>query len=287
MEWNDMSVATPKSLDEALSFRRTNQDALVIAGGTDLMVEVNFNRRKVEDVLSLSRVEELRQVSITKDQSVRIGAATPWAALETGELSSLLPALAEAARTVGSPQIRQAGTLGGNLGTCSPAGDGLPVLAALDATIVVASADGSRSIPFVEFMKGPKKNDLHKDELIVAVDVPLGHAWQGYSKVGVRNAMVISVASACFAVARDESSATIALGAVGPTIIRCTNTEAWLREQGGNVKKSLASAALQKELGTRAAQEAKPITDHRSTADYRRHAIGVIVSRLAERAAHE
>jgi CO/xanthine dehydrogenase FAD-binding subunit len=136
-------------------------------------------------------------------------------------------------------------------------------------------------------MKGPKRNDLRTDELIVAIDIPLAHAWQGYSKVGVRNAMVISVASACFAVSRDKSRASIALGAVGPTIIRCTTTEAWLCEQGGNLKKSLASAALQKELGMRAAQEAKPITDHRSTADYRRHAIGVIVSRLAERAAHE
>lgn len=282
-----MTVALPTSLDEALDYRRAHQDALVIAGGTDLMVEVNFNRRPVDDVLSLARVEELRGVQITKGHSVRIGASTPWARLETGEVATLLPALAEAARTVGSPQIRQAGTIGGNLGTCSPAGDGLPVLAALDAVIEVASTNGVRRIPFVNFMKGPKRNDLKGDELIVAVDVPLQHSWQGYSKVGVRNAMVISVASACLAVSNDNSSVTIALGAVGPTIIRCGETEAWLNDQGSNVRSLLADAQLRAELGQRAASEARPISDHRSTADYRRHAIGVIVSRLAERASHE
>jgi len=282
-----MTVALPTSLDEALDYRRAHQDALVIAGGTDLMVEVNFNRRQVDDVLSLARVEELRGVQITKGHSVRIGASTPWARLETGEVATLLPALAEAARTVGSPQIRQAGTIGGNLGTCSPAGDGLPVLAALDAVIEVASTNGVRRIPFVDFMKGPKRNDLKGDELIVAVDVPLQHSWQGYSKVGVRNAMVISVASACLAVSNDNSSVTIALGAVGPTIIRCGETEAWLKAQRSNVRSLLADAQLRAELGQRAASEARPISDHRSTADYRRHAIGVIVSRLAERASHE
>ena len=282
-----MTVAIPQSLDAALEFRRTHQDALVVAGGTDLMVEVNFNRRAVTDVLALTRVPELRDVSVRQGHSVRIGAATAWATLEHGEVAQVLPALAEAARTVGSPQIRQSGTIGGNLGTCSPAGDGLPVLAALDASVVVASLSGTRTIPFVEFMKGPKKNDLRSDELIVAVDVPLAHSWQGYSKVGVRNAMVISVASACLAVRRDESAASIALGAVGPTIIRCTSTEEWLRGQGPSIARALQSAEIRQELGRRAAHEARPISDHRSTADYRRHAIGVIVSRLAERAAHE
>ena len=282
-----MTVAIPTSLSDALDFRRANQDALIIAGGTDLMVEVNFNRRQVDDVLSVSRVPELQELTIDGGRSVRIGSSTSWARLETGEVARLLPALAEAARTVGSPQIRQAGTIGGNLGTCSPAGDGLPVLAALDATIEVASVDGVRRIPFVDFMKGPKRNDLRKDELIVAIEIPLAHSWQGYSKVGVRNAMVISVASACLAVSRDRTRATIALGAVGPTIIRCTATEQWLSARGSNVTQVLGDAATRAELGARAASEARPISDHRSTADYRRHAIGVIVSRLAERASHE
>ena len=279
-----MTVSVPTSLQQALEFRRANQEALVISGGTDLMVEVNFNRRRVEDVLSLSRVSELKTLSIVPGEHVRIGSSTSWASLETGEVAKLLPALAEAARTVGSPQIRQAGTIGGNLGTCSPAGDGLPVLAALNAIIELASIDGTRRMPFVEFMKGPKRNDLRGNELIVAIEIPLRHSWQGYSKVGVRNAMVISVASACLAVSDDRSRVSIALGAVGPTIIRCAETEKWVAEQGEDALETLRQPSARVELGMRAAREARPITDHRSTAEYRRHAIGVIVSRLAERA---
>ena len=279
-----MTVSVPTSLQQALEFRRANQEALVISGGTDLMVEVNFNRRRVEDVLSLSRVSELKTLSIVPGEHVRIGSSTSWARLESGEVAKLLPALAEAARTVGSPQIRQAGTIGGNLGTCSPAGDGLPVLAALNAIIELASLDEIRRMPFVEFMKGPKRNDLRGNELIVAIEIPLRHSWQGYSKVGVRNAMVISVASACLAVSDDRSRVSIALGAVGPTIIRCAETEKWVAEQGEDALKTLRQPSARVELGMRAAREARPITDHRSTAEYRRHAIGVIVSRLAERA---
>jgi len=281
-----VTVSTPRRLQDALAFRRDNPSALVITGGTDLMVEVNFNRRKPQDVLSLARVDELCHVD-TSSTRVRIGAGVPWARMEQGELARLLPALAEAARTVGSPQIRKAGTLGGNLGTCSPAGDGLPVLGALDASVVLHSASGERIVAFRDFMIGPKKNILEPDELIVAVDIPLTSSWQGYSKVGVRNAMVISVASACASLSTDRRSFTIALGAVGPTIIRCSATEAWLSSLGPNVKESLTSASVRNELGERASKEARPISDHRSTADYRRHAISVIVRRLAERAVNE
>ena len=282
-----VSVATPRRLDEALAFRRDNPSALVITGGTDLMVEVNFNRRKPEDVLSLARVDELHRVDTSSPSVVRIGAAVPWARMERGDLARLLPALAEAARTVGSPQIRQAGTLGGNLGTCSPAGDGLPVLGALDASIVLRSTSTERIVPFSDFMVGPKRNVLQPDELITAVEIPLTSSWQGYSKVGVRNAMVISVASACAALSKDGSHFSIALGAVGPTIIRCTATEQWLTDLGKPAIETLSSPTTRHELGERAAAEARPITDHRSTADYRRHAISVIVRRLAERAINE
>ena len=281
-----VTVSTPRRLQDALAFRRDNPSALVITGGTDLMVEVNFNRRKPQDVLSLVRVEELCRVD-TSSTRVRIGAGVPWAQMERGELARLLPALAEAARTVGSPQIRQAGTLGGNLGTCSPAGDGLPVLGALDASIVLHSASGERIVAFRDFMIGPKKNVLGPDELIVAVDIPLTSSWQGYSKVGVRNAMVISVASACASLSSDHRNFTVALGAVGPTIIRCSATEAWLSSLGPSAKETLTSASVRAELGERASKEARPISDHRSTADYRRHAISVIVRRLAERAVNE
>ena len=160
-----MSVFMPTSIDEAVSLLAEHHDARLLSGGTDTMVEVNFNRLKPNKIIGLRRVESLRSFEVM-EQSVTIGAGVPYAAMETGPLAEALPALAAAARTVGSPQIRAAGTLGGNLGTCSPAGDGLPVLAALDATINLRSTSGVRSVPFAEFMIGVKRNSRRPDEII-------------------------------------------------------------------------------------------------------------------------
>ena len=270
-----MTVFIPRSLQEATDLIAEHPDAHLLTGGTDLMVEVNFNHRRPEKVISLGKIEELHQVTINDDHVI-IGAAVPYAQMEKGELGEALPALAEAARTVGSPQIRAAGSLGGNLGTCSPAGDSLPVLSATNSIVHLTSAGGTRMVPFSEFMTGPKRNSRQPHEIITAVTVPRTSGWQGYAKVGTRNAMVISVASACVVFHDDELR--IALGSVGPTIIRCTNTENWYQ--------SLASkhaTGVSLEIGSRASKESRPIDDHRSTADYRRHAIKVLAQRLFER----
>lgn len=271
-----MTVMTPRNLADAAAMAAAHPGAHLLTGGTDFMVEVNFNHRKPTDVISLSRVEELRQWTVDRSAgSVFIGAAVVYADMEKGELAGLVPALAEAARTVGSPQIRSAGTLGGNLGTCSPAGDGLPVLAALDAVVHLSSADGDRAVPFADFMTGPKRNDRRPGEIITGVTVPVADGFQGYAKVGVRNAMVISIASACLAVRSGRVS--IALGSVGPTVIRAAAAEEWLSTAGP------FDDQLAREFGTRVAAEARPIDDHRSTAAYRRHAVAVISTRLLER----
>lgn len=271
-----MTVMTPRNLADAAAMAAAHPEAHLLTGGTDFMVEVNFNHRKPTDVISLSRVEELRQWTVDRSAgSVFIGAAVVYADMEKGELAGLVPALAEAARTVGSPQIRSAGTLGGNLGTCSPAGDGLPVLAALDAVVHLSSAVGDRAVPFAEFMTGPKRNDRRPGEIITGVTVPVADGFQGYAKVGVRNAMVISIASACLAVRSGRVS--IALGSVGPTVIRAAAAEEWLSTAGP------LDDQLAREFGTRVAAEARPIDDHRSTAAYRRHAVAVISTRLLER----
>ena len=271
-----MTVMTPRNLADAAAMAAAHPGAHLLTGGTDFMVEVNFNHRKPTDVISLSRVEELRQWTVDRSAgSVFIGAAVVYADMEKGELAGLVPALAEAARTVGSPQIRSAGTLGGNLGTCSPAGDGLPVLAALDAAVHLSSAVGDRAVPFADFMTGPKRNDRRPGEIITGVTVPVADGFQGYAKVGVRNAMVISIASACLAVRSGRVS--IALGSVGPTVIRAAAAEEWLSTAGP------LDDQLAREFGTRVAAEARPIDDHRSTAAYRRHAVAVISTRLLER----
>ena len=270
-----MTVFIPRSLQEATDLIAEHADAHLLTGGTDLMVEVNFNHRRPEKVISLGKIEELHQVTINDDHVI-IGAAIPYAQMEKGELGESLPALAEAARTVGSPQIRAAGSLGGNLGTCSPAGDSLPVLSATNSIVHLTSAGGTRMVPFSEFMTGPKRNSRQPHEIITAVTVPRTSGWQGYAKVGTRNAMVISVASACVVFHDDELR--IALGSVGPTIIRCTDTENWYQSLAS---KNTTGVSL--EIGSRASKESRPIDDHRSTADYRRHAIKVLAQRLFER----
>lgn len=282
-----MTVHRPQSLAEAINLAGEHPDAHLLSGGTDTMVEVNFSKFKPDNVIALRQIADLRAIDIGPDV-VRIGAGLPYKFMETGQLAEIFPALAQAARTVGSPQIRAAGTLGGNLGTCSPAGDGLPVLAALDATVHLASRDGERGVPFAEFMVGVKKNARRPGEIITAVTLPRTDGYQGYSKVGVRNAMVISVASACFVHDRRSASVRLALGAVGPTIIRCRDAESWLASQvdlASGLKANDITEALAADFSRRASSESRPITDHRSTADYRRHAVEVLASRLLRRAA--
>jgi CO/xanthine dehydrogenase FAD-binding subunit len=281
---SDMPVLVPTTLDQALSALAADPTSLLISGGTDVMVEINMGHRKPGPVVSLNRVSELR--SWTYDPvaaTVRIGAAVTYSELLEPPLADLLPALAEASRTVGSPQIRNAGTLGGNLGTCSPAGDGLPVLSALDAVVHLANSRGERSLPIGKFMVGPKRTAREPDEVITAVTVPVLSGWQGYSKVGVRNAMVIALATACVAVDTDGHSVRLAIGSVGPTILRCDEAEQFAAGAVDFAGRG-ASADVVTRFGELAAQASRPIDDHRSSAAYRRHAIGVLASRLLRRA---
>jgi len=279
-----VTVAVPLSLTEAFDELSRTPQARLIQGGTDLMVEINFNHVKPVDVIALRRIKELRTWQVNSNNTITIGSGVPYQEMELGQLKELLPALAEAARTVGSPQIRAAGTLGGNLGTCSPAGDGLPVLFALDAIVHLQSAVTSRDLSIHEFMLGVKRNARKANEIITGVTVPVLDGWQGYAKVGVRNAMVISIASACLAIDKANNSVRIALGAVGPTIIRCKDAESWLEQQIDLAVVTSIDMTMAKEFGRRVALESKPIDDHRSTAEYRRHAVGVLAQRLITRA---
>ncbi len=280
-----MTVVVPQTLREALVFSSANPSAQIIQGGTDLMVEINFNHRKPTDVIALRRVDEIRGYTYSADGSkVVIGSGMPYQKMEHGEIAELFPALAQAARTVGSPQIRAAGSIGGNLGTCSPAGDALPVLSALDAVVNLRTETTSRDVAIHDFMIGVKKNTRLPGEIIVSVTLPIIKGWQGYAKVGVRNAMVISVASCCLVIDRNLGAIKVALGAVGPTIIRCRETEQWLAAQIDLKNIQSASPNLLKEFGERIAAESKPIDDHRSTATYRRHAVATLSRRLLIRA---
>jgi CO/xanthine dehydrogenase FAD-binding subunit len=278
-----MNVLISTTLAEALGALAAEPASMVLAGGTDVMVEVNSGHRRPDAVIAVGRIPELRTWSHDAETStLRIGAGVTYAELEQEPFVGWVPALSQAARTVGSPQIRHAATLGGNVATCSPAGDGLPVLAALDAIVHLVSATDSRSMPFTDFMTGPKRTALMPGELIEAVSVPVFSRWQGYAKVGVRNAMVISNAGACLAV-DDSGSVRIALGSVGPTIIRCTDAEAFASLVVDHSVRAVSDVDAV-EFGRRAASASRPIDDHRSTAEYRRHAIAVLARRLLRRA---
>jgi CO/xanthine dehydrogenase FAD-binding subunit len=249
------------------------------------MVEVNDGRRRLEHVVSLRRVDELRGWQ-AEGRELVLGAATTYTDLLAPELQAMCPALAAAARTVGSPQIRNAGTLGGNLGTASPAGDALPVLVALGATIEVAGAGGRRTVPISGFFLGPKRNALQAGEVIAAVRVPMWRGPQDYLKVGVRNAMVIAVASLAFAVDLDDRAIGVGLGSVGPTPLAAPDASQWLtsRLRWHDDRSTLDDPADAERFGDLVADAARPIDDHRSTAAYRRHAVAVMARRALRRA---
>jgi CO/xanthine dehydrogenase FAD-binding subunit len=291
-----MSVLVPTSLAEALAALADGPGRVALAGGTDLMVLVNEGHRHLDTesvIVAVDRIPELdgwrldpqgQDASDGRVASLWLGAGLRWSEIEHGPIAERVPALAQAARTVGSPQIRAAGTIGGNIATSSPAGDGLPVLAALDAVVHLASAGGTRDIPFAEFMTGPKRNVLAGGELVTGVTVPVFEGWQGYSKVGVRNAMVISTASACLVHDRAGGTVRIALGSVGPVIIRCTAAEELLASRLDLRSATAVSDSVVTEVAALVREAARPIDDHRSTAAYRRHAVGVLAERLVRRA---
>lgn len=279
-----MPVSVPTSLAEAVSLLALDPHSVVLAGGTDLMVEANSGHRQIGSVIAIDRVPELRTWGVDEDRrNLWIGSGVPYTTVMQDEIASLVPALAQASRTVGSPQIRHVGTIGGNLGTCSPAGDTLPVLAALDARVHLASSSGERSVGFGEFMVGVKRTSRKPDELITGVTIPLLNGWQGYSKVGVRNAMVIATASSCLAVDTDSRSVRVGLGSVGPVIIRCGEAEEWISGRVDWAELSVSDVDVD-EFGLRCGAAARPIDDHRSTAAYRRRAVEVLAARQLRRA---
>ena len=246
------------------------------------MVEVNFGHRRPIDVVALYGVRELRSWHRDGD-TLTLGAGLTYTDFLDPAVAAMVPALAQAARTVGSPQIRNAGTLGGNVATASPAGDTLPVLIAYDAVVVLESAqNGTRRVPLGEFIVGVKRTVRTPDELIVAVEVPVLQGGQEYLKVGTRNAMVISVAGV--AVVIDEVGHTVrcGLGSVGPVPLRAPQAEAFAATSIDWTTMQLANGAAG-EFGRLTALAAKPITDHRSTAEYRRHVVGVCATRALER----
>jgi CO/xanthine dehydrogenase FAD-binding subunit len=288
-----MEVLMPRALEEALELRAAHPEAVPIAGGTDVMVDLNFDRSRPEVMIDVSRLPELNTWR-REDGNLFVGAGLTY----TRALHELpeMRALAQASRSVGSPQIRNRGTIGGNLGTASPAGDALPVLVAHDGEVVlVAAGDRSRSVPWNEFFLGPKRNAMAPDELILGAQWRVARGPQSFSKVGTRNAMVIAVTNLCLVMDEDARTVRVALGSVGPTVLRAPDAEAlaaeWLSRAGAwdDPSAPLPSGDLDG-FAERVSGAASPIDDVRGTAGYRLHACRVLARRaltwaLAERVA--
>jgi CO/xanthine dehydrogenase FAD-binding subunit len=273
-----MDFFGPRTWSEALAVKAEHPDATPIAGGTDLMVEMNFGHRRPAALLDLTRVPDLAGWQ-RRDGVVRIGAGVSYARI-ISELGNLVPGLAKASRTVGSPQIRNRGTVGGNLGSASPAGDAHPPLLATGAVVEVASVRGVRRIPAAAFFTGVKRNALAPDELIAAVEVPVATGPQEFAKVGTRNAMVIAVCSVGLALDPVGRTVGVAIGSAAPTPRRATEAErfaaAALADHGLWDSGDELEAAVLGEFGDLVGAAAAPIDDVRGSAAYRRHALAVL-----------
>jgi len=272
-------VTIARTLEEALADPR----ATLLGGGTDLMVGINFGRDRPEHIVSIRGLPELGEVSVSSGFSCGGGVTYTRLVEALGEAS---PALVQAARSIGSPQIRNAGTMGGNLGTCSPAGDTLPVLAALDATVVLRSTAGLRKVPFSGFMLGPRRSERKPGEVVQAIEWDDAGPSQVFLKAGTRNAMVIAVANLAMVVDRARRRVRVALGSVGPTIIRATAAEELatsLFEESGWERPLRVDDAASARFGELAAAAARPIDDQRGTARYRRHIVSVMARRALAR----
>ncbi len=276
-----MELHQPGSWSEALQIKAAHPEATPIAGGTDVMVEINLDHRRPSGIVDLTRVRELTEWGMD-DGMLRIGAGVTYTRL-IDELGDRLPGLAMASRTVGSPQIRNRGTVGGNLGTASPAGDAHPPLLAADALVELASTSGTRRVPVREFFTGPKRSAMRGDELIAAFLIEPAPGPQQFSKVGTRNAMVIAVCSFALALDGGRRRVGTGIGSAGPTPIRATEAEEFIQgllddENLWDRRSEVGESALTR-FGELVALAARPIDDVRGTAAYRRHALAVLARR--------
>ena len=277
-----MDFLAPTTWADALAAKAEHPDAVPVAGGTDVMVEINFDHRRPAALLDLTRVPELQEWSTADDGRVRLGSGVTYTRI-IDELGDRLPGLAMAARTVGSPQIRNRGTVGGNLGAASPAGDSHPPLLTAGAEVEAESVRGSRRIPVEEFFTGVKRNALADDELIKCVHIKKATGPQQFSKIGTRNAMVIAVCGFSVALHPENRTVKAAVGSAAPTPFRATAAEdflnAALEEEGMWDSDRVVRPSVARQFAELCSAACSPIDDVRGTAAYRRHAVGVMARR--------
>jgi CO/xanthine dehydrogenase FAD-binding subunit len=259
-----VEVLRPATLEHALRLRTERPDAVPIQGGTDLMVGINLGRLRPTALIDLSRLAELRGWSGSNGR-LRIGAGATYTDLMKEPLRKAMPVLAAAARTVGSPQIRNRGTIGGAVAQASIAGDAIPPLVVADGEAEMVSLHGSRRVAITDLTAASGEGRLAGDELVAAVHVRPAGARQTFMKVGGRNAMARAVVSLALAADRERDELRVAFSSGCSVRV---------------VESSLADAAT---LPGRVTAACQPIEDVHASAAYRRHAVGVLAARAVER----
>jgi len=251
--------------------------AKILAGGTDLLVELKHAVHDPQVIVDVSRLRELKTIAVAED-GLHIGAlATHGDIMASPIIRDMFPALVDAAHSIGAVQTRNLGTLGGNLITCVPSMDSGPTLMALEASVTVANADGQRQMPLAELFVGPRKTSLKPGDLLVDIVIPKQNLNKpaGFEKFGLRKGQALALVNAAAAFFIDNgkfSAPRIALGAVAPVVIRAPKAEAYL--EGRAIGPEAMAEAVRI-----AATEARPISDFRASADYRRDLIAVLVKR--------
>jgi len=276
-----MEVLIASSTEEICELLAEDHNRQLLAGGTDFMVEINYRHREPSSVIAIDRVPALQNWRHDGD-SVVIGSCVTYREIERGPLATLVPALAQAARTVGSPQIRNAGTIGGNIGTASPAGDMFPVLSALGATIALTSSEGQRNVSLEDLITGVKQTSLNRGEFIESIRIPVLEGPQEFLKVGARSAMVISVASLALVTYPNTQSVGIGLGAVNPVPTRASEAEQFIVDYLDWERMQVDPSGLD-HFQDLISTASSPIDDHRGLAAYRRHSVGVLGRRALTR----
>ena len=269
----------PDSLDEAIALLAKHGDkAALIAGATDMMQRMKIGEAEVPDcIVSLSKLHDLAYINVA-DGAVAIGALTLLSDIERSEaIQKQYAVLAEAAASIGSPQIRNRGTLAGNVCSASPAADAAVALLALDARVKIAGSDGEKQIDIGDFFTGPRESCLEATQIVTEIALP-AKGWSGssYQRTGLRRAMDCCVASAAAALIVNAdgeiSDARVALGAMAPTPIRVPAAEEALTGQ-------VVGEELLAEVAAAASAAAQPISDIRGSAEYRKDLAGVLARR--------
>jgi len=281
----DFNYHKPQTLSDAYKLLDSNDNIAPIAGGTDILVEIKNGVRRFDDIMSLKAIDDLEGITIDGNSIIIGPNTTHTELLESEIISESLPALASAASTIGTDQIRNVGTIGGNLCTCASCADTAPALIAYDAFLEIGSMNGIRLLKLTDFLKDHHETALKKGELLTKIFVPKPKKdfYACFNKFGLRDSASISVASVAISIENENGivkTANVVIGACAPTPILAPSA---IKEIiGKDIQVLKDNTEILEKIGKSAAKDAYPIDDLRGTAEYRKSIIKTLIKRTAQ-----